>query len=47
MEVLKTSELLATDGGALKTSLIMTIFGAVVFIIGVIDGIFRPLKCRS
>lgn len=43
---LKKEELMAINGGAVSTSLIALIGAGVVFLIGVIDGFVRPLKCN-
>lgn len=45
MEVIKKEELIKVQGG-FKLGLIFGISVAVTFIIGVIDGIVRPLKCN-
>lgn len=44
--MLTTDELLNISAGAVSWGLVATIAGAIVFIIGVIDGYIRPLKCR-
>lgn len=44
--MLTTEELLDINAGAVSWGLVAAIAGAVVFIIGVIDGYIRPLKCR-
>lgn len=43
--ILEKQELLDTYGGA-KTGIIASISAGIVFIIGIIDGYLRPLKCR-
>ena len=46
MHSLTNKELESVNGGvAAATYLIIT--GAVVFLIGVVDGFIRPLKCRK
>ncbi len=44
--MLTTEELLQVNGGAISWGLVSVLAGAIVFIIGVIDGYIRPLKCR-
>ena len=46
MEEIKNEKLVSIEGGISKWAAI-GIGAAVVFVIGVIDGIFRPLKCNS
>ena len=44
--ILRETELLKIEGGALRYAILAT-FGAIgVFIAGVIDGILRPLRCN-
>jgi multidrug transporter EmrE-like cation transporter len=43
---LNEQELMSIEGGV-KYSVLMTIGAIGVFIVGVIDGIFRPLKCNK
>ena len=43
MKELTTQELKQINGGAIGTYLLVA--GIVIFIIGVIDGYVRPLKC--
>ena len=43
---LKDKELLDINGGALSLGLIGGLIVGGAFIIGVIDGIFRPYPCR-
>lgn len=45
MEVIQQQDLIKIKGGA-KLGLIFGISAALTFIIGVIDGIVRPLKCN-
>lgn len=47
MDILKTEELYEISGGAIKTSIILGIFGLGVFIVGLVDGYLRPLACRK
>ena len=44
---LNENELLEVNGGALSAGAWLAIGGGVVFLIGVLDGIMRPLSCRS
>lgn len=43
---LKKEELLEINGGASKGAIIAGIVSGVIFIIGIIDGMVRPLKCN-
>ena len=43
---LSKNELITIDGGKANYGLYIAIAGAVTFIIGVIDGFLRPLKCN-
>ena len=47
MNILSKKELNEIQGGAIHWGVIGAIAGAVTFIIGVIDGIVNPLKCRK
>ncbi|MBR5662569.1 MAG: hypothetical protein IKX00_02825 [Bacilli bacterium] len=47
MEILKTCELKEVKGGALGSKLIMALVSGGAFLIGLIDGYLRPLKCRN
>lgn len=44
--MLTTDELLNVTAGSVSWGLFSTITGIVVFLIGVVDGFLRPLKCR-
>ena len=46
MQVLKEEELLNINGGALSVGAWLAIGGGVVFLIGVLDGLMRPLPCN-
>lgn len=47
MQKLNNEEMLKVKGGGISTRLIWGIIGgAVVFVIGVIDGIISPKKCN-
>lgn len=46
MKKLNDKELMNVEDGAVKTGLIIGIAAGVTFIIGLIDGIIRPLKCN-
>ncbi len=45
MEILNKEELKNINGG-ISFGLLALIGGAVTFIIGILDGLTRPLKCR-
>lgn len=45
MEVLKNKDLIEVKGGS-KFGLIIGVTAVITFIVGVIDGIVRPLKCN-
>lgn len=46
MKNLNDKELMNVDGGAVKIGLLVGIGAGVTFLIGVLDGFFRPLKCN-
>lgn len=46
MQELTQNELKNTQGGGLSFWTAFGIVNALVFIVGVIDGIARPIKCR-
>lgn len=47
MERLNNEEMLEVKGGAAGKGLLFSIIGgAVVFVIGIIDGLFNPRKCN-
>ena len=47
MEILKKDELNNVKGGSIIFKAIMGIVTAGSFIIGLVDGIIRPLRCRN
>ena len=46
MKVLNNEEMINVKGGALRAGLKALIGGAVVFLIGLIDGLINPQKCN-
>lgn len=46
MEKLKKNELLKINGGGMSVGFGLLIGAGIVFIIGLIDGFVRPLKCN-
>ena len=44
--MLSNEELSNIKGGAIKTGVVAIIIAGVTFIIGVIDGYLRPLRCN-
>lgn len=46
MKNLNDNELMNIEGGAIKVGLVIGIGAGITFLIGLIDGIFRPLKCN-
>lgn len=44
---LSKEELLDVNGGAIKMSVGLAIGAGITFVIGLVDGILRPLKCRK
>lgn len=46
MKKMNDKELMEVDGGAVNIGLILGIGAGVTFLIGLIDGIVRPLKCN-
>lgn len=47
MQILTKSELYNIEGGALKKTIALGLVAVGVLIAGIIDGLLRPLKCRS
>ena len=47
MEILEQNDLKNVKGGALGSKLIMVLVTGGAFLIGLIDGVLRPLKCRN
>lgn len=47
MDVLSNEELMKVNGGAISAAVVAGIVAAGIFIIGVIDGILRPLACHK
>jgi hypothetical protein len=47
LKCLNNSELKEITAGAIKWGLLGIIGGIVTFVIGVLDGITNPVKCRS
>lgn len=46
MKELTKKELLNIEGGSISLGICLAITAGVVFLIGVIDGLVRPLECR-
>lgn len=46
MKNLNDLELMNIEGGAVKAGIIVGIAAGITFLIGLIDGIIRPLKCN-
>ena len=46
MKNLNDKELMNIEGGAVKIGMVVGIAAGVTFLIGLIDGLFRPLKCN-
>lgn len=44
--MLNNEELLNIYGGAISVGLVSIIIAGIVFLVGVVDGYMRPLKCR-
>lgn len=47
MEILNQKELKEVKGGALGSKLILALVSGGAFVVGLIDGFLRPLKCRN
>ncbi len=47
MKKIEENDLLKIEGGAIKASAVIAVSCVVTFIIGLVDGIIRPYKCRS
>lgn len=47
MELLEKNELLSITGGGLSLGVISLIGAGITFLIGVLDGYLRPLKCNK
>ena len=46
MKNVNDKELMSVEGGSIKLGIAFGIAAGVTFIIGVIDGLFRPLRCN-
>ena len=46
MKKMSDKELMTIDGGGFNIGVATGIVAGVAFLIGVLDGIIRPLKCR-
>ena len=46
MRYLGDKELMMIDGGGVNAAVVAGIGAGIAFLIGVFDGIVRPLKCR-
>jgi len=46
MNNLSDKELMSINGGGINIGLVVGIAAGVTFLIGLIDGIIRPLKCN-
>ena len=46
MKNLSDLELMNIEGGAIRAGIVIGIAAGVTFLIGLIDGIIRPLKCN-
>ena len=46
METLNSLELRSIKGGSISLKAAASVFSGVIFLIGVLDGFFRPYKCR-
>ena len=46
MELIKNEELKKIDGGGISAWTALGIGAGIVFLVGVIDGFVRPLKCN-
>lgn len=46
MKNLEKEEMLKINGGAISAGVWALIGGAIVFMIGLVDGFVRPLKCN-
>lgn len=44
--MLNNEELLNIYGGAISIGIVSIVIAGIVFLVGVIDGYMRPLKCR-
>ena len=46
MKNLSNEELMNISGGGVNVALVAAVSAGIAFIIGIFDGIVRPLKCR-
>lgn len=46
MKILNNDEMLKINGGGITYKLLGLIGGAVIFLIGLVDGIINPRKCN-
>lgn len=47
MEKIEGKELKSIKGGSVSVGTILAIGAGIVFLIGIVDGFVRPLKCNS
>ena len=47
MKILNQKKLKEVKGGALGSKLLLGLLSGGAFIIGLVDGLIRPLKCRN
>lgn len=47
MKIINSEELLNIKGGAIKWGIIGLVAAGISFLVGVLDGLVRPFKCRS
>ncbi len=46
MDFISDDELMCIDGGAIRVGFLLGAAALISFLTGVLDGFFRPLKCR-
>ena len=46
MKKLKDEELMKINGGGFNIGIAAAIIGGISFLVGIFDGVVRPLKCR-
>lgn len=46
MRTLSNQEMLDIKGGAVKMGVVAGVAAGIAFVIGILDGLMRPIKCR-